>query len=434
MIALLLLAAQAGPTIEKVERVGIDVHRPLAWSPLAVTVTSATKWSGDLVVRSRFGFSTARRIDVPAGGLVREIVPGLDPDVVEAGASTARVPRAEARADLAVVVDAEAPYAGELVSGPRARFVKATRSDLRRMLAGGMLEGIDLLLTAEPLGPDAGAAPAWVLAPTRAEADRALAAAAPAPRLGAVDASAWRLAPSGGWVPAKRAAASLFAAAYALGGFGLLAGASRRGRRAFWGGAAAAVVLGLAAYGAFFTRGQVWVSEFSVETAGPGGVATERRIWFAGAATPSVTALSLSGLALPVFEDSSGAETPFTLRVQDGRCTVEGLALGPRRPVCFASFGAARARPGRRLRDAALSDGGRVRALGDLRVDDPVPAATGPAAAPAADPRRAPFERFLEGKALFGWLDGAGGRVADVASPDLADARAAARLYIRRLE
>ena len=435
MIALLMLAAaQAGPAIEKVERVAIDIHRPLSCAPLAVTVKSATAWSGDLVVRSRFGFSVVRRIEVPAGGAVRELLPSLDPDVVEAGGATFRVPRPEARAELAVAVDAELPYADELLSGPRARFVKVARSDLRRLRDGGMLEGLDLLLLGEAPGPEAGGAPAWAHVRTREDAERAIAAAVPAARVGAVDASIWRLAPAGGWVPAKRAAAALFAAAYALGGFGLLAGAARRGRRAFHLAVAGTVLIGLAGYGLLFTRGQVWVSELSVETAGPGGSGSERRIWFAGAATPSVTALSLPGLALPVFEESSGAETPFTLRLQDRTCTVEGLALGPRRPVCFAAFGPAPSRPGRRLREAAVRDGARLRSLGDLRVEDPVPAAAGPDVAPTPDPRRAPFERFLEGRVLFGWLEGAGERVSDVTAPDLADARAAARLYIRRLE
>jgi hypothetical protein len=171
-----------------------------------------------------------------------------------------------------------------------------------------------------------------------------------------------------------------------------------------------------------------------VDRAGPGGAIGERRIWFAGAATPSEAPLSFPRLALPVFMDSSGAEAPFTIRVQERGCVVEGITLTPRRAVCFAALGAAAPRPGRIVRDAVHRDGSRARAVGTLRTEDPVPASAGPDAPPPPDPRRASFERFLEGRVLFGWLDGAGEPVGDVTAPGLADARVAARLYVRGLD
>ncbi len=422
----LVTVAQPDPHIERIERLGIDIPRPLSWSPLAITVRSQKGWAGPLSVRSRFGFSVVRDIVVPPGSFIREIVPAPDPEAVEAGGSTSLVPRPEPRADLAVAVDARLPYADELESSPRVRYVKVGHADLGVLLAGGMLEGVDLVLAKDAEGLDLGGATAALVGPSKEDARRAV----EAPRLGAVEAALWSLAPSGGWVRAKRSRAVLFAAAYAFAGFALLALASRRGAGILK-ACAATSLLGLLGYAAFFTRGQVWVEELALETAGPPGVFTERRIWFAGAATPTETALRLPRLALPVFAESSGAERPFVIRLEGRGCRIEGLALGPGRSVCFASFGGVGVEPGRLLRDAVLRDGGRHRYIGDLAPEGALPA--GSDAPPPADPRRAPFERFLEGRVLYGWLDGGVGTVRDVDAPGLAEARSTGRFYVRKL-
>lgn len=425
----LALLAQGDPRIEKVERLAVDIPRPLSWAPLAVTVASEKGWSGDLRIRSRFGFSVLRRIDVPARGFVREILPSLDPDRIEAGEAFARVPALEGRAELAVAVDARLPYADALESGPRARFVKVARADLARLLADGLLEGVDLLLLQDVAGLDVGLAPAWVVAPDRGAAEGALQAASRAPSIGAVDAPVWTLAPSGGWVPAKRSRAVFFAGAYAFGAFALLALAARRGRKAFAMGVATAGLAGACAYAAFFPRSQAWIEEVSVLVAPASGPSREHRIWFAGAATPSSPKLVFPRTVKPIFPDSSGADRPFEIRLLDAGCEVDGLQLGPRQPACFAALGPGEAGGPGALHGAGFRRADRFSYLGDLAAGARIP--DGPAVPLPPDPRRAVFERFFEGPVLFGWREGATPK--DIDASGLADVRVRARFYVGRI-
>ncbi|HEX7896324.1 MAG TPA: hypothetical protein VF950_00995 [Planctomycetota bacterium] len=389
----LALALLAQVRVEKVERVAVDVPRPLSWAPLAITLRSVEGFKGDLKIRSRFGFTVVKRVDVPRDGFVRELVPALDPDSVEIGGASVTVPRPGGRADLAVAVDARLPYADQLVSGPRVRYSKVAHGDLRKLLEDGMMDGVDLLLLSDAAGLDVGAAAAWVVAPALADAERAVAAARRAPQVEAVDGPIWELAPEGGWVPAKRSTGVLFAAAYAFGAFALLAIGARRGPRTFCAAAAVAVLAGAGAYAGLFPRGQVWVEEIAVDVAG-----TERRIWFVGAATPAETAVSFPRLAKPVFRDASGAERPFALRVEGRGCAVEALALGPGARACFASMAAAPA--------------------SDLRGPE----------APVSDPLRGAFERFFGGRAPALVRESA--VISDVTAVGLADARRRARLRL----
>lgn len=395
MILFALILLQPDPRVEKVERLAVDVPRPYAWTPLAVTVSSTAGFQGDLRVRSRFGFSVVRRVDIPKGGDLRVIVPALDPEAVEIGGGSVPVPRPGGRADLVVAVEAGLPYAAELRSDARARYSTVGREDLRLLLAGGMMDGVDLLLLGDASGLDAGAAAAWVVAPTREAADRAIAAARPAARVEAVDAPVWDLAPEGGWVPAKRANGVLFAAGYALAAFAGLAVAARRGGKALALTIAGAALAGAGAFALLFPRGQVWVEEIALDAP-----ETERRIWFAGAATPSETSLEFPRLAKPVYREASGSARTFSLRVNGRGCVAEGLALGPGDRVCFASMSAGR-----------------------------LPELPGEEAAPS-DPLRKAFERFFDGRAPRVRRESA--PVGDVEARNLADARRRARVQIPR--
>lgn len=395
MILLALVLAQADPRIDKVERVAVDIPRPYAWSPLAVTVSSAAGFKGDLRVRSRFGFSVVRSVDIPKDGDLRVLIPALNPETVEVGGTSVPAPGPGGKADLMVVLEAGLPYADALRSDARVRFAKVAREDLRLLLGGGMMDGVDLLLLNEALGSEAGAVAAWVVAPTREEADRAIAAARPAARVEAVDVPVWDLAPEGGWVPAKRANGVLFAAGYALAAFAGLVVAARRGGKALALTIAGAALVGAGAFALLFPRGQVWVEEITLES-----VSTERRIWFAGAATPSETSLVFPRLAKPVYREASGSARPFALRV-DGRGSVaEGLVLGPGERACFASTAGAS-----------------------------LPELPGEEAAPA-DPLRGAFERFFEGRAPRIRRESL--PVADIGGPGLADVRRRVRIQIPR--
>ncbi len=436
---LLALSASQDPAIEKVERLLGPLQRPLRWAPLSVELHAASgAWSGDVVVRSGFGFAVARRVSLPAGARERLVLPALDPVSVEAGASAFRVPRASARAGRAVGIDARLPYAADPPPAEDVHYVTIRADDLGPLLAAGFLEALDLvLLSASPGAPPEGAQ----VAPAREDAARAVEALArPAERIEAVDAAAWALAPEGGWVPAKRTTAVFFAAVYALAVFAALVTVARRGARWAAGTLGGLVLLGAGAYLLLFPRGQLWIRESACELAPLAGEARVWRVWFAGAAAERSAAIEFPRVVKPVFPQSSGADEPFTIRVGEGAgCRVEGLRLAPGHAACFA---ASESRPPTMrasegiavpLYRASILVGNRNRELGDLGPGDALPSEV-PEDGPAPlGPEVQAFRRFIVTDAVFGRLDREEGPAEGLSSPELADPRAGPRFYVGRI-
>ncbi len=433
---LVALLAQAEPRIDKVERLLGDINRPYLWCPLAVTLSSSAGYRGEVAARSSFGFRIAREVDVPAGGRIRVLLPSIDPEEVRAGGAASPVRGEPSSADHLVCVDARLPFASELVSDDRILYRKVEAEDLKRLLAQGLLEACDLLLVADAGSLPLGTANAWGAAGSLDEARRLVTERLRiAPQVPLVDAELWKLAPAGGWVPAKRDMTLFLGTVYAFAGFAALALLARRHARFAPAGVAAVAALGVAAYVLLFPRGQLWIAEASCEVAPPEGDAVEWRVWFLGAPVPLSTRVEFPRLVKPVLSEASGPEIPFVIRAGEKGCSVQELRLSAGRAVCFAG---AEGRPptlrgsGRipvPLYGAGMRRGDRSVRLGDL------PAGSEPAGTEPFEPGEQEarvFGRFLAGDGLFGRLDRGEGAARDVRSPDLADARLRPRYFIGR--
>lgn len=429
----LLLAFQEDPRIEQVERLLGNVNRPLLWMPLKVTLSSASGFSGDVVAKSGFGFSVARSVTIPAGGREVVLLPALRPSEVTAGKSRAEIPRTTSNPDRIVVLDSRLSYVEELASTEKVQYLKLDPKDLEATLGRGLLEAADLVLVKEPLG---GA----LAAPTRQEADRAVAALGEhPPSVELVDRSIWTIAPRGGWVPAKRDWLLYFATVYAFAAFVALTVVARRfpkfGLIAF----AAVAMLGIAGYGIFFPQGQMWIVGQAVEWVPPSGDAREHRYWFLQSAAPADPArIGFPRLVKPVFPSMAGAEEPFVIRVDREGCAIEGLHVGPDRPSCFggekgrAPSMRALDKLARPLRDAVLVRGGKSRFLGPLAAGEAVPAGAGEGSRPATAAFEA-WKRFAGGDGLFGVSVGRDEPARDVNSTDLADEHERPPIFVQRL-
>ncbi|HVR82879.1 MAG TPA: hypothetical protein VMU54_01125 [Planctomycetota bacterium] len=422
----MILALQIDPEIEKVERLAGDVNRPLLWSPLKVTVSSAAGFDGDLRARSEFGFQTVRRIRLAPGGRATIILPALDPTEVAAGKSVHKMARDFVRPDRVVLVDTRLPYAAELVSTSQVLYQKISPEDLQSTRSRGLLEIADLILT------DGGPA-------TKEDAEKAVAGLGEPPAaLEAVDRTLWPLAPPEGWVPPKRDWALYFAVVYALSAFVALAVLARRFPRfglACIGGVA---ILGMAGYGLLFPRHQAWAVCDQAEDVSPLGVTREHRVWFVNAATDLETVVAFPRLVKPVFPTSGGTDDPFTLRVDERGCRVEGLKLGPNRSACFAGTQSrASTKPdlGKvtvALSDAVLVRDGRPRFLGDLAPGAPIPVTADGENPVHRSPGYDAWSRFVGRDGLFGVLSQGGTPSHDLECPDLADEREGSTSLILR--
>ncbi|HXG62597.1 MAG TPA: hypothetical protein VNO22_14605 [Planctomycetota bacterium] len=448
LLGVFLAAAASDPRVERVERLAGEARRTTVWAPLAVTLSSAAGFEGDLVARSSFGFFTARRVRVAPGGRERVLLPAVDPVEIRAGAIGAAPPEASARPDLVVGVDVRLPFARELTSGERVRFVRFDPSDpfARELLRRGLLEAWDLLLLADAADLPLGAGPEAYVPSSREDAERriqARAALPPPARFEAVDRELWNvLAPREGWVPAKRTFALFFAGAYAVAAFAALP--FMAWARPRWMLPSAVALAGLFAivYLVFFPKGQLWVLEHRCEVAPAGeGEAAEWRVWFAGAPVARRTRVEFPRWVKPVLPHPGAVDRPFTIRFSDaGSSAVEDLELAGGVPVAFAgaesrppSFRAVERLP-RPLYGASILRGNRNRRLGDL------PAGTEVNALAVRDDEPAPgeadfraFRRFIRGDALFGRLDREDAGAGEVSSADLAEARRRPRFFIQRL-
>jgi len=424
----LALALQSDPQIEKVERLAGDVNRPLLWTPLKITVTSATGFDGDLSVRSEFGFQTAKRIQLAAGGRATLILPALDPQEIAAGKTVHRIARDFVRPDRIVLVDTSLPYAAELTSTSQVLYQKISPEDLLATEPRGLLEAADLILTTG--GPA-----------TKEDAEQAVRALGEPPAvLEAVDRALWPLAPRGGWVPPKRDWALYFATVYAFSAFVALAVTARRFPKFGLACVGGVAVLGMAGYAALFPRHQVWVVSDGVEEAGPGPLGRLHRVWFVNAAADVETSITFQQLVKPVFPSSGGTDDPFTLRVDERGCRVEGLKLGPSRSACFGGSDAKVSRkPGLTqvedpLSGCVLVRGGKARFLGGLPAGAPIPTSPEGENPVHRSPGYDAWSRFVGKDGLFGVLSQDATPSRELESPDLADERERSHDLILRLK
>jgi hypothetical protein len=425
MIALLLVLALQDPKIEKVERLVGDVNRAVLWTPLKVTVGSAGGYSGEILVRSEFGFTIARPLQLAAGGRVTVLVPALDPKSVSAGGTTVDLPRGTLRPDRIVLVDARLPYAAELTSTPQILYQKITPEDLQATRSRGLLEAADLILLKESSGPGPG-----VVAPTREDSDKAVAALGePAAVIEAVDRTLWPLAPREGWVPAKKTWTLFFSTVYAFASFVALAVLARRFPKFGLACVVGVAVLGMAGYGVLFPRGHVFVVGEAVEDD-----ARDLRLWFVGSALDLETSVKFPRLVKPVFPTSGGTNDPFTLHVDDQGCRVEGLKVGPDKMSCFGGTDyVAPSKAEVALYGAVRVQGGRAKYIGDVPAGAPLPP-VGDGEGPAhRSPGYDAWSRFVGKDGVFGLIEQAGSPSKDLTSPDLADERQQPRARIRRL-
>lgn len=441
MLLVLLLAQASDPRIVSVERLVGDARRPYHWAPLAVTVKSDAGFDGDLEARSSLGIRVVRRIRVPAGGVRRVQLPAIDPQRISAGGASTEAPGANRTPDRVVLVDARLSFASELASSEGVLVRTAALEDLTWLCAQGLLDACDLLLLKDASGLSVGSVRAWSVVSTREEAEKAIAApeAGGAPVL-LVDPDLWTLAPEGGWVPAKKDWTLIFAALYAFAAFGALVFASRKGPRAMTVAIAVVAGLGVLAFLGFFPRKHLWVLERSCEAAPPAGEAAEVRLWFAGAGATLAPTLDFPRVVKPVYPRLSEAEEPLTLRIEEGGgCRVEEFTLPAGRKICFASVSGRapsmrpEARPSRPLYRAFARRSGQISLLGDLAAGAELPAGGG-ASPPGEDAEARVWLRLVEGDALIGRLEPRGGPSKGVGSPDLADARQAAPLFLQRLK
>lgn len=448
LLALSISQAAGDPRIEKVECLLGDAHRPGLFAPLRVTLSSLAGFTGDVVARSSYGYAYAREVRIAAGGTERVLLPAIDPVEVAAGTSAAPVRLSPLTGEQALVaVDARLDYARDLISSVKVSFKALPAEDLRALFAAGLMEAFDLVLLRDreelPLAAYASVG-AWRQAPSRAEADAALAEVRThRPAINAIDPPwkrLWALAPADRWVPSKRTQAPIFAAMYGFATFvALLVVGPRRARLA------APAVVGVAALFAaaflvLFPRGRLWAVAHSCEVVVEPGRAAEWRAWFVGSGTAVETGVEFRRLVKPVLEERDAGENAFVIRAKGGGWRVEGLKIAAGRAACFAGVeeraASAAVAPSLTvpLRRAHVLLGNRNRSLGDLAAGATLPDAVGEdGPAPQEADFAAMGSRFATGDCAFGWLDRVESPANDVGSDDLADARLRPRFILFRL-
>ncbi|HZE99283.1 MAG TPA: hypothetical protein VE981_19925 [Planctomycetota bacterium] len=428
--------AEDDPKIEKVERIAGDVNRPLLWTPLKITLTSAAGYAGDVRVDSGFGFSIVREVKVAPGGVVTVIVPALDPKEITAGKTLHKMARDFVRPDHIVLVDARLPYAAELVSTPQILFQKIGAEDLDATRPRGLLEAADLILLKEASGDGPG-----VLAPTKEDADKAVAALkGPPPALEAVDRTLWPHAPGGGWVPAKRHWTLYFVTVYAFAAFLALAVLARRFPKFGLVCVSGVSVVGMAGYALLFPSKQLWVIGESVEAVSPAGDVQDLHVWFLNAATELETSIEFPRLVKPIFPTPGGTDDGFTLRVDGKGSRVVGLKLGPSKAACFGGaepLPVEKTPPNRLpkpLLDTVIVRKGRGMYLGEYPADQPLPASLDGAGPAHRSSGYDAWSRFVGKEGVYGLLERETRPSENLKSPELADERERPRSWIRRFQ
>ena len=430
VVLALLLALRSDPTIESVVRITGDANRPLQWTPLKVTLSSAAGYTGDVVVRSDFNFNVAKSVTLAPGGRATLILASMDPKDVVAGATTFKIPPPKVRVDHLVLYDERLKDLAELGAKPDILIVAISTEDLEATRSRGLLEAADLLLLKEAMGPGPG-----VVVANKEDADKAIAALGEAPAtLEGVDRSMWTAAPREGWVPTKKVWTLYFAAVYALAAFVALAVVAKRFPKFGLACVAGVAVLGMVGYTALYPSQQVWVVGQSATVVEPGGALQDLRVWFVNSPLDLSTSLEFPRLVKPLFASTAGSNDPFTIRLGDRGCRIDDLKLGPAVSACFAGveYPAASTDTGRPLVDAVAVRGGRTRFLGDLPAGAALPATIDGEALLHRSPGYDAWERFVGKDGLFGQLGRDEAPARDLNFKDLADERERPRVLIRR--
>ncbi len=162
-------------------------------------------------------------------------------------------------------------------------------------------------------------------------------------------------------------------------------------------------------------------------------------MWFVNAAAEIETSVAFPMLVKPIFPSSGGTDDPFTLRVDEHGCRVEGLKLGPTRSACFGATAplgnkfnpATLEHP---LSGAVLVRGGQARFLGDLAAGVPIPTSAQGENPVHRSPGYDAWNRFVGKDALFGVLSQDATPSRELESPDLADEREGSRYFLLKLK
>jgi hypothetical protein len=427
----LLLALESDPKIESVVRITGDVNRPLQWTPLKVTLSSAAGYTGDVVVRSDFNFNVAKGVTLAPGGRATLILAAMDPKDIVAGSTTFKIPEPKFRVDHLILYDERLKYLADMGTKPDTMFVEISVEDLEATRSRGLLEAADLLLLKEPLGPGPG-----VVVANKEDADKAIAALGEAPAtLEGVDRSMWTAAPREGWVPTKKVWTLYFATVYAFAAFVALAVLAKRFPKFGLACVVGVAVLGMAGYGAVYPRQQVWVVGQTATVVEPGGALQDLRVWFVNSPIDLSTSLEFPRLVKPLFASTAGSNDSFTIRMGDRGCRVDDLKLGPSVSACFAGveYPATSPDPAQPLVDAVAVRGGRTRFMGDLPAGAALPATVDGEALLHRSPGYDAWGRFVGKDGLFGQLGRDEAPARDLKFKDLADERERPRVLIRRL-
>lgn len=371
----LCLSLLQDPRIERVEFAAGDVHRPLRWAPMWVTVSSESGFVGALEADSDYNIVTAVPLKLAPGGRASVLLPALEPEHVKAGTSKVAVKRERARAERAIVVaeSMEAP-AGVHVSVRSLEVIE----ELKRS-PESLSEAADRV-------------------EQRAPTDLAGVKVLPVPE--AVDPGLWSLAPEAGWSGSVRSGLvylALIGAALAMGVFAIRSVPWRR-RAA---GAACAAALGL---GVWLVPGGALSLEVRSVRIEPDRV--EIQYWFLRAGIGGVYDAQFPKLVKPVFPTAGGARAPFRLTYDGGRTNVTGLVLEAGQSMAFGTWESAAGASGNPMRDVIRVKGGVARATGPcLQPWDRAWASAAPG--PEAPSRE--YEAFKDrvGKdGLFGIVEG----------------------------
>lgn len=314
---LLLVLLQADPAIEQVERLSGDVRRPLLWTALKVTVSSAAGFDGRVEALSSFNVRTAVAVKLAPGGRQTLLLPALDPEAVTAGKTRQEVPGASARADRIVLVDDSLPFAAELASTEKVHVKRIRAADLQGIQASGLsqLEAVDVVL----VGPWMTRLEAPFRRASTLEEARGILEEPPgdAFRIPAVEASLWTRMPDAGWIESKRTGLVYLALVYAALALGLFAAWGRLPRRARLPAALALPLLLLGGSFLLVPGGNLSVTGQGV-TARSGTELWSARLWYLGASLEGDQVLEFPRLVKPVFPTAAGAESPFVLLIQEG--------------------------------------------------------------------------------------------------------------------
>jgi hypothetical protein len=282
VLIITLLAFQDRPAIQEVQSMTGRLARSGCWLPLKVRLASPAPFEGELTATGDTGIRVTRPVRIPAGGIVAVILPvvavgsGAKVEVILRGPS-GEVDRRPLIGPLEflgdarlVLVDPAHPEAESLQrqkltvqeKGPPVLFVPSDPVDWNEAADMGALEIVDAVVASDRWRPDLtmtvwrALGGALVTQPRR---DLLARLAEPTARFPAVDPQIAPYVVTERWIPGKRESAMLFIVVYAFAFFvAVYVTWARKGSPWLLTAAAiAAAIVFVAAYGAFFPKGNL---------------------------------------------------------------------------------------------------------------------------------------------------------------------------------